>query len=375
MIIPTVLYGFLPTYETIGIAATVFVFIFRITQGISVGGEMSTALVYIIEEAPPNMKATLTGYLFATTFGGYAALIVYSLYRVSTETENIQTADWTWRIAFVSSLIIGVFGVLMRRLMPTSYEFDNIEHNHAILKNPITKVFQNFYVEFVILFFGYLCPPVLFYSNSVWLPAYLESNLKNVPDSYAYDTQLITGAIWIVFTAVSGHICDKYFGFYKNVKFFLTATIIDVLVCYSVMSVSKNIYVISFFQILLSFSAFGCQACLYWCAAYIPDARIRNTLTGITYNLGMAIFVSTLFDMETYLSDRSIEYGGFYAGFYVAILSLMSLIAIVYAHNYHTWKNYHYYGAVNPHNIEENDSVDITDDDEEIDLQNPYAAI
>ncbi len=82
----------------------------------------------------------------------------------------------------------------------------------------------------------------------------------------------------------------------------------------------------------------------------------------------MAIFVSTLLDMETYLANRSMEYGGFYAGLYVVILCLMSLGAIVYAHNYHSWDNYHYYGAINP---EENDS-DITDDE---DMQNTYIPI
>eukprot|EP01084_Bolivina_argentea_P102803 184154_1 len=47
MIIPTALYGVLPTYSSIGITATVLVFLFRIIQGLCVGGEMSTALVYI----------------------------------------------------------------------------------------------------------------------------------------------------------------------------------------------------------------------------------------------------------------------------------------------------------------------------------------
>lgn len=52
MVIPTVLFGCIPNYSDIGIAATVIVFILRAMQGISVGGETSTALVYIYEEAP-----------------------------------------------------------------------------------------------------------------------------------------------------------------------------------------------------------------------------------------------------------------------------------------------------------------------------------
>ena len=52
MVIPTVLFGCIPNYSTIGITSTVIIFILRALQGISVGGETSTALVYIYEEAP-----------------------------------------------------------------------------------------------------------------------------------------------------------------------------------------------------------------------------------------------------------------------------------------------------------------------------------
>ena len=83
MVIPTVLYGLLPNYSSIGITSTILVFVFRIIQGLCVGGEMSTALVYIIEEAPKNMKATLTGYLYAMSCGSYLALIVYALWNAS----------------------------------------------------------------------------------------------------------------------------------------------------------------------------------------------------------------------------------------------------------------------------------------------------
>eukprot|EP00483_Globobulimina_turgida_P004515 UN04524 len=100
---------------------------------------------------------------------------------------------------------------------------------------------------------------------------------------------------------------------------------------------------------------------------------IRNTLTGVTYNLGMALFVSTLFDVETYLANKSVTFGGLYAGLYVILLCIMSFGGIAYAHNFHSWKNYHFYGSVNPHNVDENDNDDITDD--EIEMQNQYSVI
>ena len=261
--------------------------------------------------------------------------------------------------------------------MPNSYEFENIAKSNAILANPISIVFSQFYIEFFILFVAYIATPIAYYSQIVWMPAYLQSTLGNTTDKYAYDVQIISEALGIGLTAISGIICDRYFGIYSFVKVFWTASIANILFCYTIISITESIFLISLCQILLSFNSIGGMSVLFWCVTWIPDARIRNTLTGITYNLGMALFVSTLFDVETYLADQSRELGGFYAGLYVVMLCLITFAAIAYAQTYHSWKNYHFYGSVNPHNIQEREHSDISDDDEaEADMmQNAYRAI
>lgn len=58
----------------------------------------------------------------------------------------------------------------------------------------------------------------------------------------------------------------------------------------------------------------------------------------ISYNLGMALFVSTQFDVETYLADLDAYMGCLYAGLYVIAFMLASMGAIVWSENYHTWE-------------------------------------
>merc|ERR1712228_57457 len=129
----------------------------------------------------------------------------------------------------------------MGRLMPNSYEFDNIRNSNAILANPIRIVFSQFYVEFFILFVAYIATPIAYYSQIVWMPAYLQSTLGNASDRYAYDVQIISQALGIVFTAMSGVICDRYFGIYAFVKVFWTATIINIFFCYTIISITESI--------------------------------------------------------------------------------------------------------------------------------------
>ena len=55
MAIPTVFMGLLPTYGMIGVAAPVLLVMLRLIQGLSVGGEYTSSLVFLVEHAPPGV--------------------------------------------------------------------------------------------------------------------------------------------------------------------------------------------------------------------------------------------------------------------------------------------------------------------------------
>ena len=57
MAVPTVLIAFIPTYGTIGIAAPVLIVALCIVQGLSVGGECTGSIVFLVEHARPENRA------------------------------------------------------------------------------------------------------------------------------------------------------------------------------------------------------------------------------------------------------------------------------------------------------------------------------
>lgn len=58
MAVPTLAIAALPCRSQIGLAAPVILTICRLLQGVAAGGELPSALVYAVERAPPQLKAT-----------------------------------------------------------------------------------------------------------------------------------------------------------------------------------------------------------------------------------------------------------------------------------------------------------------------------
>ncbi len=70
MAVPTVLMGLLPTYETIGIAASLLIVILRMCQGIAVGGEFTGSIVFLAENAPQRRRGFFASFsMFGATTG------------------------------------------------------------------------------------------------------------------------------------------------------------------------------------------------------------------------------------------------------------------------------------------------------------------
>ena len=63
MAIPTTLMGCLPTYDSVGAVSTVLLCLCRMTQGISVGGQLPASLVYTVEKRPKSQWGYVSYYI------------------------------------------------------------------------------------------------------------------------------------------------------------------------------------------------------------------------------------------------------------------------------------------------------------------------
>lgn len=106
--------GLIPSYESIGIAATALVVLARLAQGFSSGGEVASSMTYLVEWAPHNRRGLFGSFQTATVAAG---LLLGSA--VAATMSSLLTpadlADWGWRIPFLLGGLLGPVGLYMRR--------------------------------------------------------------------------------------------------------------------------------------------------------------------------------------------------------------------------------------------------------------------
>jgi MHS family proline/betaine transporter-like MFS transporter len=116
MALPTFLVGILPGYQTLGLAAPVLLTLLRMVQGLSVGGEATTAFICLAEQAPPERRGLLgamascaacLGMLMGSATGEAFSLLL----------SPQALADWGWRVPFLFGLAVGAFGFYLRHGM------------------------------------------------------------------------------------------------------------------------------------------------------------------------------------------------------------------------------------------------------------------
>jgi MHS family shikimate/dehydroshikimate transporter-like MFS transporter len=136
----TALIGLLPTYAEIGLAAPILLILLRIVQGIAVGGEFAGATLLTIENAPPRRRG-LHGAIPAmgTGAGFVLASAVFGLISLLPEDAFLS---WGWRVPFLISIGITVFGLWLRRGISDTRVFTETAETVGKVRLPIATVLR-----------------------------------------------------------------------------------------------------------------------------------------------------------------------------------------------------------------------------------------
>jgi MFS family permease len=183
----TALVGVLPTYERIGIWATVLLVLLRLLQGLALGGEYGGAATYVAEHAPPGKRGIHTSWIQTTaTLGFFLSLAVIMATRLSMDEPTFRA--WGWRIPFLVSILLLAVSTYIRLKLRESPVFAELKAQGKTAKAPLRESFgqwPNLKIVLLALFGLTAGQGVVWYTGQFYALYFLQNTLK-VPYQTSY---------------------------------------------------------------------------------------------------------------------------------------------------------------------------------------------
>ncbi|MGM9948496.1 MAG: MFS transporter [Lysinibacillus sp.] len=172
----TFLMGVLPTYQAIGVAAPILLVTLRLIQGIGIGGEWGGALLLAVEYAPKE-KRGLFGAIpqMGVTIGMFLGTGVLTFITSVVSTEAF--VSWGWRIPFLLSALLVVFGLWIRKGIDETPSFKQVQESGDIPKLPIVDTLRYYWREVLIAIGGKVVETAPFYIFGTFIVSYGTNNL------------------------------------------------------------------------------------------------------------------------------------------------------------------------------------------------------
>lgn len=200
MAVPTFLIGILPGYDAIGIAAPILLTVLRTVQGLSLGGEYTTSMIFMVEHAPPHRRnlagaTAVSGAIIGILLGSATGAMLAGLM------PKDMLASWGWRLPFLFGLVIGLMGLILRRHLP-----DGERNTDA--QAPLMQVLQKYPWPVVQVAALCLINAVGFQIVFVYLVSWLQL-VDNIAPATALEVNTASMTLFLVFTFVAGALADR----------------------------------------------------------------------------------------------------------------------------------------------------------------------
>jgi MFS family permease len=206
--IATVAIGLLPTYESIGIAAPVLLCLLRFMQGIGLGGEWGGAALVATEFAPKGRRG-LFGALpqlgsapgFLLSNGIFLGLSLFL--------SDEQFMSWGWRIPFLLSTVLIVFGLYIRLSIAETPVFQRVLDKEVQSSAPIVSVLKTNSLQVVLGGMSTAITYVLFFTTGTFGLSYGVKTL-GLERSHMLSLTMVAVIAMAVSTLVCGMLGDRY---------------------------------------------------------------------------------------------------------------------------------------------------------------------
>lgn len=281
MAIPTGLIGLLPTYAQWGVAAPICLVLIRILQGLSLGGEFSGAITYMVEHSPQHRRAVAGSMSIVSLILGFVlGSLVATAFSSALSVEDFES--WGWRVPFLFGIVIGVVGFYIRSHCAESPMYEHAKQSNHLSKTPVRDVFTKCPVPMLQAFAFYLFVTMPFYTISIYFIAYTSKQLGQ-PYHLAMLINALTMMAMLVSTVIGAFISDRV----GRKKVMMASILIMLVLVYPAFQLmqQREFYAILIGQTMLGFIHGIYLAPIAAVLVELFPTRVRYTGMALSYNL------------------------------------------------------------------------------------------
>ncbi|MDN3449496.1 MFS transporter [Planococcus sp. APC 3906] len=315
--------GLLPTYQAIGVAAPILLITLRLIQGLGIGGEWGGALLLATEYAPPERRG-LFGSIpqMGVTIGMVMGTLALWIMTLLPE-DSFMT--WGWRVPFVLSALLVVFGLWIRKGIDETPEFKRVQEAGEIPNLPIVETLKYHWRAVLITIGAKVVETAPFYIFSTFVVSYATANL-GFTRTATLSAVMIATVVTTVLIPIMGHLSDKV----GRKKLYVAGTVAMALFAFPYFWMLQQGSVA--LLILATVIALGViwapiTAVLGTMFSEIFDAKVRYTGVSLGYQIGAAVAGGTAPLVATALLA---QFNNSYVpvALYIIFTALVSLLAI-----------------------------------------------
>jgi MFS family permease len=203
----TMLIGLLPTYAQAGVLAPVLLVLLRFLQGMALGGEWAGAVLLSVEHGEArqrgrNASFAQMGPSIGTLLAAGAVALVTTLYTPA------QLLDFGWRLPLLASVVLVAFGWWVRRTVPESPQFRELEQRTARSRAPLGEVAREHRRGLLVGIGARVGPDVLYSLVAVFSLTYV-TRMLGLPRALAVTALCVGAATNAVMVLVAGSLSDR----------------------------------------------------------------------------------------------------------------------------------------------------------------------
>lgn len=332
----TALIGMLPTAAQVGLWVIIPLYILKMIQGFSTGGEYAGATTYVSEFAPDKSRGYWASWLDVGSYLGFAAgagtVAITSVVTTSIWGENAMV-DGGWRIPFLVAIPLGVVAIWFRMRIPETPGFEAAQDEGLVTKDnddPYARhgligVIRHFWKEILIGIAIVAGSQTIGYALTSFMPTYLEETVK-VSNIQAAVVTIPVLVLMSVSLPLIGRLSDRLG---RKFVFGLAAglTIVLIVPAFAVMQIGE-MWAVTVALFMVAVPAAFYIACLASTLPALFPTASRYGGMGLTFNLGVSLFGGT----TPLFSQALIDLTGnsYMPAFYIIFFSVIAFVAVCF---------------------------------------------